>query len=105
MPALGAELGLVLTVLTASSADEIEAVFSTAREKGIGALLIGDDPSFDRRPEQLVAPAARYAAPAMYFRREFAASCGLITYGPIFSRDGAPSRGLCGPHSQRRQTC
>ena len=21
----------------------------------------------------------------MYFRREFAASCGLITYGPIFS--------------------
>ena len=41
MPALGAELGLVLTVLTASSADEIEAVFSTAREKGIGPLLIG----------------------------------------------------------------
>ena len=72
-------------MLTASSADEIEEVFATAREKGIGALLIGDDPSFDRRPEQLVAPAARYAAPAMYFRREFAASCGLITYGPIFS--------------------
>ena len=80
-----AALGLAATVLTASSADEIEEVFATAREKGIGALLIGDDPSFDRRPEQLVAPAARYAAPAMYFRREFAASCGLITYGPIFS--------------------
>ena len=80
-----AALGLAPTVLTASSADEIGEVFATAREKGIGALLIGDDPSFDRRPEQLVAPAARYAAPAMYFRREFAASCGLITYGPIFS--------------------
>jgi hypothetical protein len=36
-------------VLTASSADEIEAVFAAAHEKGIGALLIGDDPSFDSR--------------------------------------------------------
>ena len=73
-------------MLTASSADEIEAVFSTAREKGIGALLIGDDPSFDSRyMKQLIALAARYAVPAMYFRREFAASGGLITYGPIFA--------------------
>ena len=76
----------MLTVLTASSADEIEAVFATAREKRIGALVIGDDPSFDSRyMKQLVALAARYAVPAMYFRREFAASGGLIAYGPIFS--------------------
>ena len=93
-------------MLTASSADEIEAVFSTAREKGIGALLIGDDPSFDSRyMKQLIALAARYAVPAMYFRREFAASGGLITYGPILAEMACQAGVYVGRILERRQTC
>jgi ABC-type uncharacterized transport system substrate-binding protein len=39
-----AALGLRLNVLTIGRADELEPAFAAGREKGIGALLVGDDP-------------------------------------------------------------
>jgi putative ABC transport system substrate-binding protein len=75
-------LGLKLTVLTAGGADEIESAFATGRGNAIGALLIGDDPFFDIRQIQLVALAAQYMVPTMYFRRDFVVAGGLISYNP-----------------------
>ena len=73
--------GVLLRVLKASTEDEIDAAFATLAHLNTGALIIGPDPFFGARREQLVGLAARRAVPTIYFGREFAASGGLITYG------------------------
>src|SRR5262249_4858227 len=45
------------------------------------ALLVGSDAFFFLRAQQIIALAARYALPAFYPRREFAAAGGLVSYG------------------------
>ena len=71
--------GVQLQILKASSESEIDAAFASPLQAG--ALLVGNDPFFMSRREQLVALAARYAVPAMYEWREFVAAGGLISYG------------------------
>ena len=77
-------LGLKLTILEASKDEEIALVFDQARQKGIGALLVGDDPLFDVQGKQLVASAARSKIPTMFYVRDFVTEGGLISYGPSF---------------------
>ena len=71
--------GMQLQILKASSESEIDAAFASPSQAD--ALLVGNDPFFMSRREQLVALAARYAVPAMYEWREFVAAGGLISYG------------------------
>jgi putative ABC transport system substrate-binding protein len=78
-------LGLQLTVLSASREREIDAAFATIAQKGSGALLVGADPFFNARRDQIVALAARHAIPAIYPVREFAVAGGLISYGSDFA--------------------
>ncbi len=79
-----ASLGLRLSILTASKEDEIGAAFDRARQTGVGALLVGDDPLFDVQSKALVAAAAQYRIPTMYYVRDFTTIGGLISYGPSF---------------------
>jgi putative ABC transport system substrate-binding protein len=75
-------LGLRLSVLTAASPDEMESAFAIGRQKGIRALLVGDDPMFDVENSRLVLAASRFKIPTMYYVRDFVVSGGLLSYGP-----------------------
>jgi len=73
--------GMQLQVLKAGDESEINAAFATVVELHASGLVVGADAVFDYRRQQLVALAARYAVPAVYFAREFVAAGGLISYG------------------------
>jgi putative ABC transport system substrate-binding protein len=74
--------GLQLHVLKARSESEIATAFASLVQLHAGALIVGADPFLTGRREQLVALASRRAVPSIYAWREFAASGGLISYGP-----------------------
>ena len=73
--------GVQLPILKAGTESEIDAAFATLVQLHAGALVVGADPFFNSRREQLVALASRHAVPAIYEWREFAAAGGLISYG------------------------
>jgi putative ABC transport system substrate-binding protein len=73
--------GLQLPILKAGAEGEIDAAFASLVQLHVGGLVVGTDPFFNSRREQLVALAARYAVPAIYEWREFVAAGGLISYG------------------------
>jgi putative ABC transport system substrate-binding protein len=77
-------LGLRLTVLTAGAANEIDGAFAKARQQGIAAFLIGDDPMFDVQSARLVAAAGSHKVPTMYYVSDFVLIGGLFSYGPNF---------------------
>ena len=74
--------GVQLHIVKAVTEGEIDAAFAALVQLQAGALVVGSDPFFNSRREQLVAVASRHAVPAIYEWREFAAQGGLISYGP-----------------------
>ena len=74
--------GVKLHVLKAGTEDEFESVFTSLVQLNAGALVVGADPFFNSRREELVVLAARHAVPAIYEWRESVAAGGLISYGP-----------------------
>jgi len=74
-------VGQRLQILRASNDGEIDAAFATAAKLRAGALLVGADPFLFTRRERLLGLASRYAIPAIYELREYAAAGGLMSYG------------------------
>ena len=72
-----ASIGREIAILNASTIAEIDAAFATLRQKRIDALFV----FFFDRASQIVVLAARHRLTALYFRREFVAVGGLMSYG------------------------
>jgi putative ABC transport system substrate-binding protein len=86
-------LGLRVEIMRATSDGELDAAFVRLAELGVGALLVGADPTYSNRRERLVSLAARYAIPASYASRAFALAGGLMSYGTRIS-DGYRQVGI-----------
>jgi putative ABC transport system substrate-binding protein len=74
-------IGQQIHVLHASSEQAIHAAFTTLVRMRAQALLVGADPFFNGRREQLVTLAAHYAIPTIYELREYVMAGGLMSYG------------------------
>ncbi len=74
-------LGRQAVVVNARSPSEFDAAFKTAVQQRAGAILLASDPMFLGQRGKLVALAAQYAIPVMYWTREFAVAGGLMSYG------------------------
>jgi putative ABC transport system substrate-binding protein len=78
-------LGLELHVVRAGTPSEIDRAFGTLADLRPGALLVSADLFLLSRHKQVVALAALHALPAVCPWREFAATGGLMSYGPSLS--------------------
>jgi putative ABC transport system substrate-binding protein len=82
LPSAADALGIALHVLRVSKDEDIDTAFATMADRHADAFLIGPDSFIFSRNAQIAALALRHGVPAMYQWREFAASGGLISYGP-----------------------
>jgi putative tryptophan/tyrosine transport system substrate-binding protein len=74
-------LGQQVHILRAGSEHEVDEAFATMARMRPGALLVGADPFFNSRRDQLVGLARGLAIPAIYELREFTEAGGLMSYG------------------------
>ena len=70
--------GVQVDVLNATDPNEIDNAFATLVQRQIGGLVVGTDPIFSARREQILTLAARHAIPTMF---GFTTNSGLISYG------------------------
>lgn len=74
-------IGRKIHILKAGSEPELDNAFASLVNTRAEALLVAADPFFNAHRQRIVAMAARYAIPAIYEFREFAAAGGLMSYG------------------------
>jgi putative ABC transport system substrate-binding protein len=73
-------MGLQIEVLSADADRAIDMAFEQMAKLRADAFLVGTNTLFADRRDQLVALAARYALPAIYFSREHVKAGGLMSY-------------------------
>jgi putative tryptophan/tyrosine transport system substrate-binding protein len=78
-------LGIEMYVLGASVERELDTAFAALTPLRAGAVVIGTDPMFTSRSQQLATLALRYAVPSVYQFRDFAVAGGLMSYGGSFT--------------------
>jgi ABC-type uncharacterized transport system substrate-binding protein len=70
-----------LHVTKAAGDSDFGSAFASIAHSGADALLVGNDPVFFSRREELIGLAERYRIPAVYEWREFVTAGGLASYG------------------------
>jgi putative ABC transport system substrate-binding protein len=75
------ELGLQLHSMEVSSADKYEAAFKQAVAASSGALSVRQAPPASSNRKLIADLAVKYRLPAIYDRKDFVASGGLMSYG------------------------
>jgi len=83
--AAASAIGRQIEVVAAITNRDIDAAFALLVKRRADGLLVSPDALFVTHRVQILALAARYAVPAMYFRREFADAGGLMSYGSDLS--------------------
>jgi putative ABC transport system substrate-binding protein len=73
--------GVQLLVLKAGTETEIDAALASVAQSHAGGLVVGADPFFGSRSEQVAALTSRIAVPAIYDARSYVDAGGLISYG------------------------
>jgi ABC-type uncharacterized transport system substrate-binding protein len=73
--------GHELLVVNASTERDLDTAFASLLQLRAGGLVVGTDPFFNSRSEQLAALALRHAVPTIHQFREFVAAGGLMSYG------------------------
>jgi len=69
-------------IVKASTAEEIEAAFTTLSQQHVEALVVDGDAFILSRRERVVALAKQHSIPTIYSYREYAAAGGLVSYSP-----------------------
>src|SRR5262249_26794783 len=73
-------LGLEIHAVKASTVDDFDPAFAALAQQKVDALLLANDALFTGERQKLIALAAHYAIPAVYFWREFAVDGGLMSH-------------------------
>jgi putative tryptophan/tyrosine transport system substrate-binding protein len=73
-------LGLQIQIVKVGTESDFDAALASLVRLRADGLFVSSDALFFNRRDQLVTLAARYALPAIYQSREFAAAGGLMTY-------------------------
>jgi putative tryptophan/tyrosine transport system substrate-binding protein len=81
IPEAARAIGQQIVILKASEEREIDVAFATLAEQRARAILVASDPFFTNRRDHVIALAARYSVPAIYYLREFVVAGGLMSYG------------------------
>jgi len=74
-------MGIKLQYLEVRKADDVESAFKAASREQSQALIILPNPVASTYRKQVVGLAVKSRLPAMYFRRDFVESGGLMSYG------------------------
>jgi putative ABC transport system substrate-binding protein len=76
----GRTLALELLLLKAATPTEIDAAFGSFVQHGVDGLVMGNDPFFQVRQDQVIGLAARHRIPTIYEWSEFVRAGGLAAY-------------------------
>src|SRR5262249_39590428 len=77
--------GLNLQLEHAATERDLSVVFEAVGQRRPSGLVIGADAFFSSHSKRLAELAVRYAVPAIFEYREFAAAGGLMSYGGSFT--------------------
>ena len=91
--AAASSLGIAVSDTPVQTKDDIEGVIAAQTREPGGSLIVPPSAFSTVNRDLIIALAARYRLPAMYYEKAFAISGGLIVYSPDFVEGFRPAAG------------